>query len=629
MNTALRVTRNLRYFNYLHQMSRGNVINNLRNNFKNMHISSSLSVKMFMEHENQYAYGIMESKGYATKLKSEHKAELIAKDKFDHLIQQNWTKKSPQEIFELFPILGTYCSEHGLCISNKMFDSYIDTLTDNIKHASDEELKLLFYSLVKWPETESIRTRNYIEVWAALDDECLKRYKGWSVDELLSYLALFYLLNVSRVSDYSVKSVQRITNKVQQITSEQFVQTMFFIGTTRKSPFDMHNLEVYLDSNFFKFSLDELAIMSMGFFKSKTPIRSLKILERIIDKIIEHSAEVHEVSLAALLKVIKYSMKLDENNKVYELLDVLQHEAPRLSIMCKVHIALIGTATLTLHKPCLTKIAESVIESISEARAKDLERLVFTFGTFNHRPDTRECFFQKVISELRREEREPEILKYGRSFACTVAFLGAQGIYPIDLMDKVLNPEFLNTTYGKYVHNYGKEILAIQNAADIYCTKDTKMNSLNEKSIKILAKKYTDYCPSEKYPKQYNITEKMFLDVMKMLKQSRGGEEYVIGDHILTHHQRGDIIICNSPDGKPLPIGNVFSSETFGVLRKPPNSNHWIVLVITGRNGLIKNSGTPTGPFLSKVLWTKYSSLETASEKTEYLNLLIKEALKT
>lgn len=539
MNSALRVICNIRYMNYQHQMSRWKVVNNLRNNCKYVHTSNSLSIKMYMENENQYAYGIMENKGYATKLKSEHKAEPIVKERFDHLIEQDWAKKSPQEMFNVFSMLGAFCSEHGLCISNKMFDSYIDNLTDNIKHASDEELKLLFHSLVKWPETASIRTRNYIEVWAALDDECLKRHKSWSVDELLSFLALFYLLNVSRVSEYSMKGVQRITNKVHQISPEQFVQTMFFISTIRKSPFDMHNLEVYLDSNIFKFSLDELAIVSMGFFKSKTPIRSVRLLEQIIDKIIEQSAEVHEVALAALLKVIKYSMKLDVNNKIYELLDALQHEAPRLSVMCNVHIALVGTATLTLHKPCLTKIAESVIESISEARAKDLERLVFTFGTFNHRPDTRECFFQKIISELQREERKPEILKYGRSFACTVAFLGVLGIYPFDLMDKVLNPEFLHTTYGKYVHNYGKEILAIQNAADIYCTNDTKINSLNEKNIKILAKKYTDYCPSEQYPKQYNITEKMFLDVMKMLRLSRGGEEYVISDHILTHHQRG------------------------------------------------------------------------------------------
>lgn len=84
-----------------------------------------------------------------------------------------------------------------------------------------------------------------------------------------------------------------------------------------------------------------------------------------------------------------------------------------------------------------------------------------------------------------------------------------------------------------------------------------------------------------------------------------------------------DIIICNSPDGKPLPIGNVFSSETFGVLRKPPDSSHWIVLVIAGRNGLIKNSGLPTGPFLSKVRDLQALGFHAALVKNIDLLLLI------
>ncbi|XP_063635957.1 uncharacterized protein LOC134806578 [Cydia splendana] len=639
MNSVCKLARTIKYIQCLNPVSR-TVRNSLRNDYKQVHTSKIMGIKMFMEHENLYAYSIMESNGYAAKLKSEVQTVPVAKDQFNHLIQQDWCKKSLQELFALLPSLGTYCSEHGLCISNKIFDSFIDNLTDNIKHATDEELKGLFHSLVKWPETESIRTRNYIEVWAALDDECLKRHRDWSVDQMLSFLSLFYLLNVTRASDYVTKSLQRITNKVQQLTPQQLVQAMFYISANRKSPHDMHNLEVHLENNFSQFSIDELAIMSMGFFKSKTPIRSMALMERIIDKIIEQSSDVHEVSLAALLKVIRYSMKSDENNKIYELLDALQHQTPRLSVMCKVHIALVGTATLTLHKQCLSKVAESVMNSMSKARIKDLERLVFTFGTFNHKPDTKECFFKKVMDELRKVERGAEVNRFGRSFACTISFLGMLNIYPVDLMDKVLSPEFLLNTYGKYCHNYGKEILTIQNARDIHCTNETQMNSLTTKQIIILAKKFTDYCPSENFPKQYNISEKLFLDVMRILKEKRGGDEYVIGDHVLTHHQRGDIIICDSHDGTPLPIANAFSTASFGILRKPPDNNRWTVIVIAGRNGEIKNTGSPTGPFLSKlrdlhalgyyaalVSWKKYSKLQSASEKSDYLLELINNAL--
>ncbi|KAM3968289.1 FAST kinase domain-containing protein 5, mitochondrial [Aphomia sociella] len=631
--------RNLSYAKYVRKPVYCNSLNNIKNACRNFHCNSNLRIKMFLERENKYAYDIMENKGYTVSLVSSTENVPISEEHFRILIQENWSNKTPNELFDCFPLLGVYCSQNGLCISNKMFDSFIDHLTDNIKLATDKQLEILFYSLCKWPETESIRTRNYIEVWAALDEECMNRMRQWNLDQLLSFIALFYMLNVTRVSDFSLKSLRKLATKSKQLTTSQLVQTMFFIGVVRKPPFDMHFLEVHFDNMFSECSVDDLAIISMGFFKSKTPLRSMELVSKIIDVIIENPKDIHEVSLAALLKIIRYSMKIVQNNKIYELLEVLQYEIPRLSLMCNVHIALLGTSMLTLHKQCLNKIAEKVIETMSEARLKDLERLVLTFGTFGFRPETKECFFQKVIEELKRSERTEEIKKHSRSYACCISFLGILGIYPLDLMNKVLDPSFLRDTYGKYCILYGKEVLNIHNAVEIFYP-NTEMNRLDDKNCSILSKKYTDYVPSEDYSKQYNITERMFLDVVSILKESRGGADFVIGEHILTHHQRGDIVICNDSNGSPLPVVDVFKQRKFGLIVRPPDNNDWIVLVIAGRNGLIHNLNTPSGPFLNKirelkalgyyaglVLWSKYASLETNEEKLIYINDVIKEAV--
>ncbi|CAG9791947.1 unnamed protein product [Diatraea saccharalis] len=607
--------------------------------YRNIHFNSILKIKMFMEYENRYAYDIMENKGYARGLYPEKvKDTLLSTEEFSMILKENWTRKSPSEIFKVFSLLGMYSSQNDMCISNNIFDSFVDHLTDNIKFASDAELQALFYSLLKWPETESIRTRNYIEVWAALDDECLNRFKQWSIDENLSFLALFYMLNVSRVSDFSQKALQRIASKAKQLSPGQLVQTMFYIGVARKPPFDMHNLEVHLEKLFAEFTLDELAIMSMGFFKSKTPIRNTELTTKIIHKIIENSKETHEVSLAALLKVIRYSYKANNENIIYNLLEKLQYEVPRLSIMCNVHLALVGMSTLTLHKECLDRIAELTLRSISETRLKDLERLILTYGTFDLIPNTKENFFENIIKELRKPERLSEIERYGRSFACCIAFLGCLGIYPVDLMNKVLSKDFLLTTYGKHVITYGREVLSIHNSAQLFCS-DQKINLLNDKSAIILAKKYTDFVPRENYQKQYNVNEKVMLDIMRILKACRGGDEYVVGDHIVTHHQRGDIIICNDSNGSPVKVREHFYNTKFGLLRRPPDSNSWVALVIAGKNGVINNTDIPTGPFKSKlreiealgfygnlIISSKYNTLTSDESKADYLNNLIKEA---
>ncbi|XP_013175465.1 PREDICTED: uncharacterized protein LOC106123599 isoform X2 [Papilio xuthus] len=590
-----------------------------------------------MENENSYAYNIMENKGYAMKLNNKQDQVHISNYSLEDLLSENWTKKPPHTIFETFCILGVLCSKHNKCISDKIFDDFIDNLTDNLTKASDTELKSVFYSLLKWPVTNSIKTRNFIEVWAALDDECLKRIRDWSYDEMLEFITMFYMLNINRASDFSYRCLLKLASKAKHLTAPQLVRTMFFIGIQRRSPKNIHNLEIFINERFNEFSIDELAIISMGFFKSKTPVRNMDIICKIIDIISNNSSQIHEISLAALLKIIRYSMKVATGDRIYLLLDKLQAEVPRLSVMCNVHVGLMATSTLTFHEGCLKAISNRVTDAISETRLKDLERLALTFGTFNYTPS--KDFLHNVIAELKKPEREVERNIYGRSFVCCIAYLGLLGIYPEELIKFVFDPIFLQKTYGKHSITYGREILTLHNTAKIFC-KDSNIKLLSDKEAIILAKKYTDYVPSENYKKQYNVSERMFLDVLNILKGARG-DDFVTGGHILTHHQRGDIILCNDHKGCAVPVGNTFDNKHFGLLKTPPNNNCWIVLIIGGRNALIHNTKTPSGLFKSKinelkglgycaelVLWEEFSNRKSKEEKLEYLKVLIDNAVK-
>ncbi|CAG4940646.1 unnamed protein product [Colias eurytheme] len=593
---------------------------------------------MFMENENKYAYDIMEKYGYVEELNIPKNTSSLSQEEFENIMKKDWSKESTQDVFKVFPLITAYCSENNVCISNNVFDNFIDVLTDNIQFSTDEELKSLFFSLAKCPETTSIRTRNYVEVWAALDDECVNRLKRWSHDELLSYAALFYMLSVTKASDYCYKCIQRLVYKSNKLTKAQLVQTYFFIGAMRFSPHDMHDLELAVQDKLHELSIDELAIISLGFFKSKVPIRSPVLVSNIIDAVIENVSKINEVSLAALLKLIRFSRKIPFDDKIVKLLDILQHEIPRLSTMCNVHIALLATSTLTLHKTSLQEIANNVMKDISKARLKDMERLILTFGTFNYVPPTNPSFIETVINELRKPEREQELLSHGRSFACCVSYLGLLGYYPLDLFKRILNTEFLHNTYGKYCYSYGREILIIHNLVQLF-HKDTRLDCLTDKDALILAKKYTDYLPDENYDKQYNVTEKMYLDVLKIMEGFRGGPEFVTGHHIITHHQRGDVIICDDASGSPLPVKNIFNNVKFGHLCPAPDDNIWIALIIAGRNAMLYDSDKPSGHFLSKirelnalgyhaaiVSWNKYTKCKTQREKKNYLNGLIIEA---
>lgn len=506
-------------------------------NTRHFHVSSVINAKCYHDNENNHAYNLMILNGYGLKFNFDDFKSSNDNDDISEILEKKMYKESSSNLYNMFHVISSYCANKNVCISNPIFDDFIDSLTDNIQYLSDDEIKSIFYLLKKIPETESLRTRNFIEIWAALDDECHKRMKDWSFDKMLSFMSLMYMLNLTRSSDFSHKCLQKLASKAKQLTTHQLVQTLFFVGILRKSPFDMHNLEVHLENNFTNFTLDELAIISMGFFKSQTPIRNVKLITDIVHMIIKNSHTIHEISLAALLKIIRYSMKLNIDNSIYRLLDTLQFQVNRFSVMCCVHIALLGTATLTFHQECLNQIANSVVNNISNARMKDLERLTFAFGTFNFIPQTTPPFFESVLNELRNPERSKEIDKYGRSFASCVAYMSFVGIYPLDLINRILDEKFLNQFYKKGIYTYGREILTVHNIVEIFFN-DKDVNRLNSKTVSILAKKYTDYVPNEKYQKHFNISEQMMIDVIQNLKKSRG-DDYVIADHIICHYQRG------------------------------------------------------------------------------------------
>lgn len=148
-------------------------------------------------------------------------------------------------------------------------------------------------------------------------------------------------------------------------------------------------------------------------------------------------------------QIIRYSPHIPLVDQLSELLTRLVPEVDRLSILCCVHIALAGTNTQLFHPEILNKIAKKFVQDISATRLKDLERLTFALTMFNFSPKTTPDIFDTVLAELRNPVRENEFSMYPRCLPSCVHYLGLQQIYPHDLINKVLDPEFLKNTYGK------------------------------------------------------------------------------------------------------------------------------------------------------------------------------------
>lgn len=82
---------------------------------------------------------------------------------------------------------------------------------------------------------------------------------------------------------------------------------MFYANTSRKflPTLPMYDIEQELCSYYNDFSIKELGIIALGFFKSQTPIRNQELVKNLYISVINNITNINSLELAAFLKVFK------------------------------------------------------------------------------------------------------------------------------------------------------------------------------------------------------------------------------------------------------------------------------------------------------------------------------------
>lgn len=263
---------------------------------------------------------------------------------------------------------------------------------------------------------------------------------------------MILILNfVGRIGDYIFRFIDRASRKPEKLTQNQLIHLFFYMNVCRKRPVEFA-FETAIETKLNDLTVDELAIIAMGFFKSQTKIKLATILNRMLELVIENSESIHEISLAAILKIVRLSQNPKTKDNMIRALEKVALEIPRLSQLCATHVALMGTSLQIFHPPVLKAVAQKSIDSISDpklVRLKDIERILLAMTMFDFDPETQPNFYETIYEELHRDERIPERITYPKSLPSCLNYLSIRNIYSIELMNQLLKPEFTFDTYGK------------------------------------------------------------------------------------------------------------------------------------------------------------------------------------
>ncbi|KAF5303287.1 hypothetical protein FQA39_LY10026 [Lamprigera yunnana] len=237
---------------------------------------------------------------------------------FERLLDQDWRKRSAEEITDCFKSVLDYCVKENINVSDTRFDKLVDGLMDKVQDLTDTNLADILECLTKLPYCFGYDAHNYHDIWSALDDVCCWKIPKWSNETMFRFAEFWYRLNLGKnffiintiykagilgkFSDYLHNFIDRMYNKVGYLTKNEIVHLFFYVKIHRrlKPVFLCHSA---LDKCVKDLSIDESAVVAMTFarFGIRLKLESTSIC--LIDKLKEGLLQADDISI---WKVSKY-----------------------------------------------------------------------------------------------------------------------------------------------------------------------------------------------------------------------------------------------------------------------------------------------------------------------------------
>ncbi|XP_055912062.1 uncharacterized protein LOC129946061 [Eupeodes corollae] len=547
-------------------------------------------------------------------------------------------KSDPDRIVEDFKSLMLYCHKKEVCISEDTFDEFVDLFCSECHKFSDEQIIDCLAYLRIHPSTTSTRTKNYCEIWNELDKVCVSRIDQWKMKELLHISDAWYQLGVARISKFVLLALRKIGRKVSKMSRDEMIHSMFFCNIVRRPIIEMFDYEVNFNKLIDGMSIDEVGVMSMGFFKTQTPIRNPELIDKIIRKTIGSVDTVKDITLVAILKILRYSSKLPQVDLLTELLDSLVPQVGRISLLSCLHVALLGSDIQTCHEEIVELIVKRFLRELDSTRLKDMERICHVISLYNFKSsDGSELeLCSKIIQKVK--ENVDECVRYPRCFSNLVHYLTLCGFHDEELISSVLDVKFIKHAYDTNIR-LGRELFCLDGFAKINLKDTYKGNQLPDKYRKTMGRLMTHYVPQRNSKFKLSTTDRILLEIKEA---TDGLMKTSTFKHILPHFERPDVVLCyDTVKKKAIPlspncpedyIGAILTREDMLGDLSGDSNLVTVAISVGGWNNAVRDKNRPTGSFQMKlkqldllghkpcvIYWHEWRLLENHRDRQHYM----------
>ncbi|XP_076303366.1 uncharacterized protein LOC143221763 [Lasioglossum baleicum] len=581
------------------------------------------------EHRQMHKY-LQESSNYTETIVPPIKSTfIVSADEVETIVNMNWTQESSLTCLNAMKKLAHY-HLNGSCLLDEMYENILNNLTTKLSAFSDKEIHMLMPYLIvmnsKWLEMKP-----YASFTKELSKQCMQRFFSADIKELLFTIDAFYQLQLYS-AQYMWRSLRKVASKMFKLSGKEMIQVLFYMSMCKAPNLQMFELECQLLEKLSEVSADELGIACRGFFMSRRKIQNSQLVEQIMEKVTNNVFTMQDLTLAAVMKQMRYSANLNIQDELNKFLVQFRSDMENRSLLLLMHVAQ-TMASLRVYDPVVMKhISDRLEKEFSTARLKDIERILYAICTISPSSEYRDACKRilDLLLSTYKTVRANEFMQHPKVIFHILTYLSYKKIYSEELLRFIFEPAYLINAHKNNMWYLTSDFLILA------CTVEIELPNytgplLNDELRTCLVKKF---CARESVDEGYAYL-RFRTELLYMCKEVFGPDVHF--DYILPHYYISDVIIGFDEQNKCVPAQPILSEIPNGTIKRVPNIK-WKILVPLSYHSRVMNHDEYSGPVrarlrqlqsigyipipLYKVEWDKYESKE---EKCSYLEKLVLE----
>lgn len=406
---------------------------------RNLHVSALVCQRKFKAEETDFI----------SKFVRTYKNSEISECKQTFKLQENYKEKSTEDLISDFEALSHYCIETETFISDDAYDGFVKALSQRVPKLNDDQLTEVLTHFARFPPTPSGFSKNFHELWLALDEKCVERtVKEWKHPMILKVCNLWYKLNLSKIGDFTGKGITKVFRRVDRLTPSALVEAMFYLTVCRKK-IPLSNVESRFLEVFDELSIDEIGIICLAFFKTESRIGTVDLIHKLYRKTLKEIDNIQDITLTNIVKVLRYSSSPSHSDMIEKLSIALVPIVKNASLITCLHITLLGTNLQYCHHPLIEEVVKKYNDNIGAMRLKEIERITFMLALFNFKTESgvEKELLRKIVDELK--SRADEAARFPKCLSSCAYYLSVCGVHDVEIIRSVLKESFIEFAFGK------------------------------------------------------------------------------------------------------------------------------------------------------------------------------------